>query len=150
MWTTRLAGLPGMTAEMNRLRDELDRAFGRGVLGDGGGRRRGGYPPVNIWEDDDNVYVESEIPGFEADAVELFVNGDNQLTIQGQRQRPEVEGGRWHRQERSFGTFSRMIRLPSDVDPDNVDAAFREGVLKVTLSKKPESKPRRIEVKASS
>ena len=102
---------------------------------------------MNVWEDDENVFVEAEIPGLEMEAIEIFVNGDDQLTIQGERQQPDSGGGTWHRQERSFGKFARMLHLPNEVDADAVIAEFKDGVLTITLPKKEEVKPRRITVK---
>ena len=136
-------------AEMNRLRNEMDRVFGR--YGGGQPRRFGAsaFPAVNAWEDDDNLYVEAELPGFELDDLEMYVTGENQLSIKGQRKQPQLEGGTWHRQERGFGTFSRIIELPAAVDSEKVDAEFKLGVLRITLPKREEVKPRRIEVKGN-
>ena len=134
-------------AEMNRLRNEMDRLFGR--YGAAAPRRNGAteYPPVNLWEDDDNLYVEAEVPGFELDDLEMYVTGANQLSIKGERKQPQTEGGTWHRQERGFGSFSRMIELPGSVDSDKVSATFKLGVLTISLPKSEDVKPRRIEVK---
>ncbi|RMF41904.1 MAG: Hsp20/alpha crystallin family protein [Planctomycetota bacterium] len=133
-------------SEMNRLREEMERAFG------GNGLRQFDtyvYPPLNLWEDDNNLYVEAELPGFELSDIEIFVNGDNQLVLKGERKPPEVEGGTWHRQERGYGAFNRMVELPEHVDPDKVTAEFKNGVLTVTMPKREDAKPRRIEVKAN-
>lgn len=136
-------------AEMNRLRNEMDRLFGR--YGFGQPRRYGAsvFPPLNMWEDDNNLYVEAELPGFELGDLEIYVAGGNQLSIKGERKQPELEGGAWHRQERGFGSFSRVIELPSSVGNDKVSAEFQHGVLTITLPKSEEVKPRRIEVKSS-
>jgi HSP20 family protein len=137
-------------AEMHRLRNEMDRLFGR--YGSGRSPRQFGmsvFPPVNLWEDDDNLYVEAELPGFELDELEIYVTGGNQLSVKGERKQPELTNGSWHRQERGFGNFSRMIELPSDVDCDKVSAEFKHGVLTIKLAKSEAVKPRRIEVKAN-
>ena len=146
MWTTRWPAFPEFATEMNRLRDEMNRVFGTAARGDGGTLRSGIFPPVNVWEDDDNVFVEAEIPGAEMEAIEIFVNGDDQLTIQGERHQPESGDGTWHRQERNFGKFARMLQLPNEVDADSVLAEFKDGVLTITLPKKEEVKARRITV----
>jgi len=134
--------------EMNRLGREMDRLFGRG--GAVGSQRLGVgvYPALNLWEDDDNLYAEAELPGFCLDDLEIYVTG-SQLTIKGERRPPEHDGGTWHRQERSYGKFSRAIELPGEVDGDHVSAEFKNGVLTITLSKSEAIKPRRIEVKAN-
>lgn len=139
---------PAWSSEMNRLRSELDDLF-RSRSTPAAFQPSRGYPPLNLWEDDDNLYVESELPGIELDDLDLFVNDDNQLTLQGERKVPGGDGGTRHRQERRFGAFSRIVELPVLVDSDQAAAEMTDGVLRITLPKKEESKPRRIRVKAS-
>jgi HSP20 family protein len=131
--------------ELNRMRNEFERAFGRT---DGPVAIPGGYLAVNLFEDDVNLYVEAEIPGMELGQFELFVNDDNQLTIQGERKQSNGRATARHRQERAFGRFSRMIALPLLVDGNGSRAIYTNGVLRVTLPKKPEAKPKRIAVSA--
>lgn len=135
-------------AELNQLRSELERAFGQRESGRSHSSA-GVFPPLNMWETDDNLFVEAELPGFEMDDVEIYVTGGNQLSISGERTQPELEGGAWHRQERAFGKFRRTFELPCDVNADGVSAGFSGGVLTLTMPKTEEVKPRRIEVKAS-
>lgn len=135
-------------AEVNRLRNEMDRVFGR--YGD---RRLSPvaarvYPPMNLWENDDNLFLEAEMPGMGPDDLEIYVTGGNQLSLKGQRKRSETPSGTWHRQERGEGNYSRMIELPCRVDSDKITAEFRHGVLTLTLPKSAEVKPRRITVTA--
>ncbi|TWU43499.1 Spore protein SP21 [Novipirellula aureliae] len=132
--------------EMNRLGSEMDRVFGR--YGNGSGRATA-FPPLNLWEDDDNLYVEAELPGFELDDLEIYVTGGNQLSISGERKQPEHEAAVWHRRERAFGKFRRTLELVGRVDSDKVSAHFNNGVLMLTMPKAEEAKPRRIEVKAN-
>jgi HSP20 family protein len=129
--------------ELNRLQSEMDQLFGRG---NGSLARPQAYPAINVLEDDNNLYVESEIPGMELDEFELFVNDENQLTLQGERKQPNGGTTTRHREERAFGRFSRMIALPAAVDGDATSAEYVAGVLKITMPKKPEAKPRRIQV----
>lgn len=148
MVSTRWQPFTELRAEMNRLRDEMDRLFGRW-----GGTGRllfsaTTYPPMNVWEDDDRLYVEAELPGLELKDLEIFVNAGNQLTVKGNRQEPVLEQGAWHRRERGFGSFARTLELPSHVDADKVEAQFKCGVLTVVLPKAAEARPRRIEVRA--
>jgi HSP20 family protein len=137
-----------MRTEMNRLHDEMNRLFGRYS---NGFREFSpvGYPPMNLWEDENNLYVEAELPGFGLDDLEMYVTGENQLSIKGERKQPELGKGTWHRQERGYGAFSRLMELPGAVDNEKVSAEFKNGVLTITLPKKEEAKPRRIEVKAT-
>jgi len=131
---------------MGRLQHEMERLFGRG-----NGARRYGYtafPPINLWEDDANLFVEAELPGFELSELEITVTGENQLSIKGERKQPELGEGTWHRQERGYGGFGRIIELPEYVDADKVTAEFHDGVLTVTMPRREEARPRRIDVKA--
>jgi HSP20 family protein len=134
---------------MNRLRHEMDRLFDR--WGDNRPQQysRSTFPPLNLWENDDNLFVEAELPGFALEDLEIMVTGGNQLSIKGERKAPELEGGAWHRRERGFGRFNRALELPGYVDSENVSAEFKNGVLTITLPKREEVKPRRIEVKLS-
>jgi len=146
MLSTRWQPFLEMQSEMGRLREEFDRLFGRAA-----GRRAPAftgtaYPPLNVWEDDNNLYVEAELPGLELSDLEIFVNG-NQLTVNGERQQPGPETVTWHRRERGFGKFSRTFELPGFADAEKVGAELKCGVLTITLPKREESKPRRIEVK---
>lgn len=136
-------------AHMNRLRSEMDRLLDHWGEGRPQQYSRSTFPPLNLWENDDSLFVEAELPGFGLDDLEIMVTGGNQLNIQGERKPPELEGGAWHRRERGFGKFSRSIELPGYVDSENVTAEFKNGVLTITLPKREEVKPRRIEVKVS-
>jgi HSP20 family protein len=133
---------------MNRLHDEMNRLFGRYTDG-ARGFARSVYPPLNLWEDEGNFYVEAELPGFNSENLEMYVTSDNQLSIKGERTQPKLENGTWHRQERGYGSFARLMDLPGAVDGNRVSAEFKDGVLTITLPKKEETKPRRIEVKVS-
>jgi HSP20 family protein len=137
-----------MQAEMNRLSNQMEQVFGRF---NGGGRQTLApteYPPINLWEDEERVYAEAELPGMKLDDLEIFVTGGNQLTISGERKEPAGNGAAWHRRERGYGRFTRVIELPGAVDEDKVEAQFKLGVLTITLPKREEAKPRRIAVKA--
>jgi HSP20 family protein len=107
------------------------------------------YPPVNVWDDSDNIYVEAELPGITLENLEVTVTDGNRLTLQGQREPGEADKTTWHRQERSFGSFSRTLTLPVLVDTDRVEARFEMGNLCIKLPKSPKAKPRLIEVKQS-
>jgi HSP20 family protein len=140
-------------AELRRFRREMDRlleSFGREWerFGKEWPTAGSGYPPVNVWEDDNNIYLESEMPGMELNDLEIYVTGD-QLTLKGERKPPQVAKGVWHRQEREFGRFTRVLTLPVSVDPEHVQARLVNGVLTVTLKKSPAAKPRKITVQAS-
>lgn len=146
MRSTRWQPFSDLWSEMNRLQDEMNRVFGR--RGNGYGVRAAGFPALDLWQDGENLYVEAELPGMDLNDLEIYVTGGNQLTIKGERKAPTVEGGTWHRQERGYGSFSRLLELPQDVDEENVEAELRNGVLTITLPKREEAKPRKIAVKS--
>ncbi len=136
-----------------RLRDEMDRLFER-FFGDYEPYRAWDpfnlrrYPAANVWQDEDDIFIEAELPGLTTDDIELTVLG-NELTIKGERAalRPK-EGATLHRRERGAGTFSRVVHLPANVNEGKVEAAFNNGVLSVTLAKARAAKSRRIPVRA--
>ena len=102
-------------------------------------------PRLNLWEDEDQFYVEAELPGFSLDDLEVSVEG-NQLSIQGERSKPADEA-QWHRRERRYGTLQRTVELPTDVDADRVSATLTHGILTVSLAKAEATKPRKITVR---
>jgi HSP20 family protein len=139
--------------DMVSLRDAMDRLFEESFV-----RPFGGWPllsgtsqglALDMYETDDNLVVEASLPGFKSDEVDISVVG-NTLTIKGEheeRQEEEKEG-KYHFRERRYGSFQRSVSLPADVNADQAAASFENGVLKLTLPKREESKPRRIQVKA--
>ena len=106
--------------------------------------------PLNVWQDDNAIYVEGDLPGVDRATLEVTVTEGDKLAIRAQRPAPEkVEGVTWLRQERATGRFSRLIALPFPVDSEKVEATYTNGVLKVTLPKIAAVKPRTIPVKVS-
>jgi len=103
------------------------------------------FPAVNVWEHGDELYAEAEVPGLKSEDIEVSVMG-NELTIKGRRGDGNQEGTSYHRRERGVGEFTRVLRLPVEVDSDKVQAALRDGVLTMTLPKTAAAKPRKIEV----
>ena len=132
--------LPGFQDEMNRLFDR----WGNGSSFGGAS----GFPALNVWEDREEVHVEAELPGLDLKDVEIYVSGGNQLTIKGERKPNLPENSVWHRQERTFGSFTRSLSLPFPVDADQVDARLENGVLHIQLTKHESARPRKIPVKA--
>jgi HSP20 family protein len=127
----------------------MDRLFGRwGLDFQDWPTQAASYPPVNLWEDEDIFYAETELPGLKLQNLEITVTGDNQLTIKGQRELAVPEQVQWHRQERGFGSFERVLTLPVSVDPAKVEARLENGVLTIKMAKSAAAKPTRIPVKA--
>lgn len=104
-------------------------------------------PAVDVWEDDRTLYAEVEVPGLKMADIEVLVMGD-ELTIKGERKDESVEEERFHRRERIADSFTRVFRLPVEVDADKVKAALHDGVLTITLPKAQATLPRKIEVKS--
>lgn len=148
MWTTRREPYGSMWGEMGRLQNEMNRLFESFGWNGGRGTAAVAYPPLNVWEEGDAVYAEAELPGAELSDLEIYVSRGNQLTVKGERKPPQIEQGTWHRQERGFGTFSRVVPLPADVDAEKVVAEFANGVLTVKMPKSERAKPRKIAVKS--
>jgi len=109
----------------------------------------GVFPLVNVTEDKDNYYIRAELPGIKADEIDISVTG-NDLSISGERKiHAENENANYHRRERDEGQFSRIICLPAEIDPANVEAQTSDGILTVVLAKSESAKPRQIAVKTS-
>ena len=111
-------------------------------------RPKPSFPALNVWEQEDALVVEAELPGLGLEDLEIFVTGQNQLTIKGERPVVEVPNAVWHRQERGYGTFTRELTLPTLVDADKVEARYEAGVLTLTLPKAEAAKPRKITVRS--
>src|SRR2546423_11739947 len=145
--------------EMERVRREIDRAFEQVGGRHGGrhgrtlptaflpGRAARAYPLVNVSEDAHALYVTALAPGLEPTAIQLTVQ-DNRLTIAGEKPRvaAEMHPDAFHRSERAAGTFVRTVTLPIDVEPEQVQADYTNGLLVVTLPKAEQAKPKQIPV----
>jgi HSP20 family protein len=133
--------------QLQQFQGELNRLFDR--WGDSGARGAAvsSFPPVNVYEEGDDLYVEAELPGVALQDLEIFVTGQDQLTLKGERKPQAPEKGVRHRRERGFGTFSRTVPLPFAVDPNKVDAKLEQGLLRLKLVKHESAKPRKIVVK---
>ncbi len=136
--------------DFERLHEEMDRLFrslttGRPALPHGDVT----CPfAVDILEDKDHVLLKAELPGVNPKEVNISVE-DNVLTISGEKKlEHEDKKDNYVRVERYYGKFSRAFTLPPYVDPAQISAEYKDGVLTVTLPKRPETKPRQIQVKA--
>ncbi len=142
-------GMTHLQRRMERLQRQMNRLFDRWGFRFGAmPELEVSYPPLNLWEDDNFVYTEAELPGMKLEDLEITVTGDNQLTLKGKREPappPKVE---WHRQERPSGSFERVLTLPISVDPAKVEARLENGVLTIKMAKSEAAKPRKITVKA--
>lgn len=127
--------------EMGRLQREMNQLMDSFQPN---GRR--GFPALNVWANQDEALVTAELPGVNPDDLDISVVGET-VTLSGSRALPETgEDIAWHRHERWHGEFSRTMQLPFRIDADNVDASYHNGVLKVTLPRAQEDRPKRISV----
>ncbi len=135
------------------LREAMDQLFQNALIGFGpwqgssGQQRTNASFPIDLTENDDNFVVKASLPGMDPNDLEVMVQ-DNVLTIQGEmKSEEENKDERYHLRERRWGSFSRSIGLPSNVDAGKVQAEYENGVLCLTLPKTEEAKPRRIQIK---
>ena len=128
--------------ELQQWQRQMNRLF------DGGRSVSRAFPAVNLWGNADEVRVVAELPGVDPGKIDLTVTG-NTLTIEGERV-PEAAGEQdvVYRQERVNGRFLRTLRLPFGVENDKIEAHYESGILRITLPRSEETKPRKIQVQA--
>ncbi len=137
--------------EIERLRREMDSVYNRFI--DWGPFRRfvelGDWlPPLDVSETPKEVIIHIEIPGMEAKDIDVSLEG-NVLTVRGERKRESVQEDQdFYRTERSYGLFSRSIRLPAEVEHEGVKASYCKGVLEVKLRKTEKESQKKIHVTA--
>ena len=136
--------------------DPFDREFGRMMRRfwneDGTDAARTGFYPANLWEDDDNVYLEAEVPGFKREEIDITLD-QGVLTIHAERRATSEEGAAREQKsgsplisERRFMRYQRSFQLPGSVDAEQIKAHLEDGVLHLTMPKRAEVKPRRIQI----
>lgn len=135
--------------ELSDLRREMDRMwdtfFFRGPELESISREWS--PSLDVSETKDNITVKAEVPGMDAKDIDISLSGDV-LTIKGEKkQEKEEKGENFHRIESCYGAFSRSIRLPVPVKSEEIKAGYKKGVLRITLPKKEEVKPKQIAIK---
>ena len=140
--------LVGLQDRMNRLFNESYRGVAR--TGDDEWALGGSWAPaVDIFEKDGNIVLTAELPGIETKDVDIKVE-NNVLTLQGERKfDKELQKDNFHRVERAYGSFTRSFTLPNVVNNEKIKADFKDGVLKLTLPKREEAKPKQIQVQVA-
>jgi HSP20 family protein len=136
--------------EMDTFSDRFSRFFDDALFPSTWLRHESGLgnwrPVVDIYDEDDKIVIKAEIPGVDKDHIRVDLE-DRVLTISGERSHEdEVKEGNYYRKERSYGKFQRAFTLPAGLDPDKVDAEYKDGVLRVMIPKPEENKPKKIEV----
>jgi HSP20 family protein len=132
----------------SNLRDELNSFFDMpfwSSFGRAGQLFTGWSPALDLYESGDHFVAVVELPGMRKDVIDISLH-DGTLTISGERKRESNNGETAQRTERHVGTFRRSIALPTRVDPSKVTATYEDGILKVTLPKAEEAKPKQIQV----
>jgi HSP20 family protein len=134
-------------SEVRRLEQELDQLLGAssGWTGDIRSLPQGAFPAINIGATPESVAVYLFAPGIEAKKLEISIQ-QNLLTVAGERQVAVDRNATYYRQERVSGRFHRVINLPEDVDPERVEAAYRDGVVQITIGRRESSRPRQIQI----
>jgi HSP20 family protein len=132
--------------QLDRMRRQFDRFLGddagnyRGMLG------AGVFPQINLTEDADRFYLRAELPGVTSDDIAMQATAKN-LSISGARKiESESDGVKYHRREREAGNFSRMITMPTEIDPDRIEARLKDGILTIRVPKAEAVKPRQISI----
>jgi len=128
-----LAGFLENFADVNTAADN-QQAFGSFV------------PAVDVYEDEQSLTLKLEVPGLNEEDINVTLE-NNTLTVSGERKfEKEEKEENFHRIERRYGSFTRAFRLPNTVDSEKVEAGYDKGVLKITLAKRAEAKPKTIKI----
>lgn len=134
--------------DLRSLQDEMNRLFSSNFPRISGQEEMstGWSPSVDIYESENKLVLEAELPGMKREDFELSIE-NNVITLRGERRfEKKDEGDNYHRVERAYGSFTRSFNLPRTVSTEDIKAEFKNGVLSVALPKKEEAKARRIEI----
>jgi HSP20 family protein len=143
-----LTSLDSMFDELFRMSAQVDELFGRGTQPPAiRSVARGTFPPINMGATPDGISLYLFAAGLDPKTVELNIQR-NLLTVAGERKIPVNKDATYYRQERFGGAFRRVIALPEDVDPEQVEARYRDGILQITARRRESAKPRQIAVQS--
>lgn len=137
-----------LLAQFRRLEQELDEVFGSATPWTRGIRSLppGTFPAINVGSTEDQVTVYLFAPGIDAKKLDISIQ-QNVLTVSGEREVARDEQATYYRQERFDGEFRRVLSLPDDVDPDKVEASYRDGIVQITVRRRESAKPRQIAIR---
>jgi HSP20 family protein len=137
--------------EFSTLQDRINRVFRESAAGQDDSLTTSSFAPaVDVYEDEHKVTLKIEVPGIDEKDIDVRVE-NNTLTVHGERKiEKEEKEENYRRVERQYGSFTRTFNLPQTVDTENVSATYDKGVLKVSLPKKAEAKPKQIKVNVAS
>jgi HSP20 family protein len=135
--------------DMITLREKMNRLFEDAFTGRGDDKEipaSSWAPSVDIYETENELVLTAEVPGIDEKDVEIKIE-DNTLTLKGERKfEKETKEENFHRIERSYGSFYRAFTLPNSIDADKIQAEHENGVLKISMPKRQELKPRTIKI----
>lgn len=135
--------------EMAALQDRMSRLWSEqfnSLSGDESLNAGSFVPPVDVYEDEHGIQLKMEVPGINEKDIDIRLE-NNVLTVTGERNlEKEEKQENFHRIERRYGTFSRSFTLPNTVDNESVAASYEKGLLKITLGKRADAKPKQIKV----
>ncbi|MBU1249032.1 MAG: Hsp20/alpha crystallin family protein [Proteobacteria bacterium] len=120
----------------------MDRLFEEFIRPGFGSRKHFAYPPLNVSEDADTIFVRAEVPGVGLDDLEITLT-DKSLVLKGER---KAEEGRYFRQERPAGAFQRVVRLNVPVAREKTKASLVDGILTISLPRAEEARPKKISI----
>ena len=106
---------------------------------------RGPFPPINVFQQGDDILAIIELPGVEKDSLQVQAK-ENTIRIAGNKVVTYPEGVSIHRRERTFGEFDRTLSLPVQLEPDRIKAEYRDGILALYLPRSERDKPRSIKI----
>jgi HSP20 family protein len=136
-------------AEVTTLREQVNRLFDDASQPRGEGAQTGAHrvwaPLVDVSENENEVTVRLDLPGADRESIDVQLTGET-LVIRGERRFERAEGESLIHTERPYGTFQRSFNLSVPIQPDRVNAGYKEGVLTVTLPKQEAVKPRKIQI----
>jgi HSP20 family protein len=137
---------------LQSFQDEMNRMFNQFFRGGASEEDSWGHstwtPPIDIYETDDALVFQADLPGVAKDEVSIEVH-NNTLILRGERKHDAaVTEDNYHRVERAYGPFQRSFVLPTMVDQEKVQASYYEGVLELRLPKLESAKPRRIAIQS--
>ena len=123
--------------EMNDVFSSLEHSKNRQIRKD--------FPLINMWGNENEVILEAELPGIDPEKLNIHALED-MISIEGKRDEDIEKEMNFHRQERRMGSFKRVFQLPYQVEPEKVEAKYEKGILRITLPRSEENKPKKISV----
>jgi HSP20 family protein len=147
---TKLPPSQSIKGELEQMRREMDRIWDRfsNELSSSTAKQDWN-PSLNLAETENSLMAELEVPGINPEDIDVSVTGE-MLTVEGEKkQEASREDMNYHLLERVYGKFSRSIKLPTRVDPERVQACYKDGILQITMAKPQTVKSKRIEVKTA-